>query len=425
MSNLTRFICLTVFAVSPLLAQDCDCNTGVSRPYGMAYGQPVSYASAPMISAPMMTAGAVGCMPVTQCVTVPMQCQTVAIQPRYEERTVERTVMVPKLVNEKRKVREVQYKSVQRERDVTVYETRPRVRNVKQRRQVMEPVTRTKTEYYSVMKPVVENVRREVTVSVPETVRRQAFRTEYRPQYRTVKEDYTEMVPVRERHTATRRVARSVPVTSSRTVMQDAGYWATQQVAVQRPMAQTVAATTVGAATGIGGACGACVPVSCGCQTDYMTRRVYVPRQVAMQQQCTSMRQEMVEVPYEYEKVTYRPVTRQRTVRQERLQQVRVPYDYEEVVYRDRKEFRTEQVERMVEQKRQRTIRFTEMVPRTKVENVRVTEYEEVPVKKRETYTALVPREIEREVTVQVYKDTPRKVTETVRVPVSGGTVIR
>ena len=65
------------------------------------------------------------------------------------------------------------------------------------------------------------------------------------------------------------------------------------------------------------------------------------------------------------------------------------------------------------------------MVPRTKIENVKVTEYEEVPVKKMETYTALVPREVEREVTVQVYRDTPRKYTETVRVPVTGGTVIR
>ncbi|MFK7819275.1 MAG: hypothetical protein AB8G99_11185 [Planctomycetaceae bacterium] len=425
MSNLIRFSCLIGLALSPVVAQDCDCNSGVSRPYGMAYGQPISYASAPMISAPMMTAGAAGCVPVAQCVAVPMQCQTVAIQPRYEERTVERTVMVPKLVNETRKVKEVEYKRVQRERDVTVYETVPRVRTVKQQRQVLEPVTRTKTEFYTRMKPVTENVRREVTVSVPERVRRQAFRTEYRPQYRNVVEQYTEMVPVRVKKTGTRSVARTVPVTQMRTVMQDAGYWATQQVAVQQPLTQTVAATTVGAATGIGGACGACVPVSCGCQTQYMTQRVYVPRQVAVQQQCTSVRQEMVQVPYQYEEVSYRPMKRERTVRQERLQQVRVPYDYEEVVYRDRKEYRTEQVQRMVAEKRQRTIRFTEMVPRTEVENVRVTEYESVPVKKKETYTALVPREIEREVTVQVYKDTPRRVTERIRVPVSGGTVIR
>ena len=48
-----------------------------------------------------------------------------------------------------------------------------------------------------------------------------------------------------------------------------------------------------------------------------------------------------------------------------------------------------------------------------------------MPVKKRETYTASVPEEIEREVTVQVYQDTPSRVTETVRVPITGGTVIR
>ena len=119
------------------------------------------------------------------------------------------------------------------------------------------------------------------------------------------------------------------------------------------------------------------------------------------------------------------PARRQRTVRQTRMRQVRVPYEYTEVVYRDKKELRTEKVERMVAEKRQRTIEYTAMVPKTKIENVRVTEYESVPVKKRETYTASVPEEIEREVTVQVYRDTPSRVTETVRVPITGGTVIR
>lgn len=374
-----------------------------------------------------MSASAIGgCVPVaaTQCVTMPVQCAPVATAPRYEERSVERTVMVPKLVNERRKVREIEYKRVQQERDVTVYKTVPRVRNVEQRREVMEPVTRTKTEEYTRMVPVVEDVRREVTVSVPERVRKTAYRTELRPEYRNVTREYTEMVPTRVRRTATRSVTRNVPITRSRQYTQDAGYWATQQVAVQQPLTATVAATSVGAATGMGGGCCGCVPVSCGCQTQYMTQQVYVPRTVRRQQNYTEIQQQTVQVPYDYEELTYRPVKRQRTVRQERMRQVQVPYDYTEVVYRDKKEYRTEKVERMVAQRRQRTIRFTEMVPRTRIENVKVTEYESVPVKEKETFTALVPTEIERDVTVQVYKDTPTRVTERVRVPV-GGTVIR
>lgn len=441
MSNLIRFSCLLAFTAASVCAQsNCDCAPGGSvSAYsggGIGYsGSPVAYQSnsfAPMYTtglsaAPMMSAGAIGgCVPVaaTQCVTLPIQCGTVAAAPRYEERTVERTVMVPNLVNEKRKVREIEYKQVQKERDVTVYETVPRVRTVEQRRQILEPVTRTRTENYTRMVPVTENVQREVTVTVPERVRRTGYRNELRPEYRNVLQEYTEMVPTRVRRTATRNVTRNVPVSRSRTYAQDAGYWATRQVAVNQPLTQTVAATSVGAATGMGGGCCGCVPVSCGCQTQYLTQQVYVPRTVQCQQNYTEMQQQTVQVPYEYEEVSYQPVKRQRTVRQERMRQVQVPYEFTEVVYRDRKEMRTEKVERMVAQKRQRTIRFTEMVPKTRIENVKVTEYESVPVKKRETYTAMVPTEIEREVTVQVYKDTPRRVTERVRVPI-GGTVIR
>ena len=431
MLNLTRFSFIVAFAALPAFAQsDCDCNTGVAYRPSFASASAPAYApryAANFASAPMMSAGAIGCVPMaaTQCVTVPIQCAPVTVaQPRYEERTVERTVMVPKLVDEKRKVREVRYKNVQKEREVTVYETRPRVRTVQRKREVFEPAIKQRTENYTVMKPVVEERQREVLVSVPERIRKTAYRTELRPEYRNAIEEYTVMVPHRVRRTATRTETRSVPVTRTQTVNQDAGYWATQQVPVQRPITQMVAATSVGAASGIGGCC-PCVPVSCGCQTEYMTRQVYVPQTVQRQQQYTAYQQQTVEVPYDYEQVTMVPTRRQRTVRQTRMRQVKVPYEYTEVVYRDKKEYRTEKVERMVAERRQRTIEYTAMVPKTKIENVRVTEYESVPVKRRETYTASVPEEIEREVTVQVYRDTPRRVTETVRVPVTGGTIIR
>ncbi len=435
MPNVIRFSCLLVLTAATVSAQNCDCDSGSSIRGFSSYPASASYPTssfAPayttgLASAPLMSASAIGgCVPVaaTQCVTMPIQCAPVATAPRYEERTVERTVMVPKLVNETRKVREVEYKRVPKEREVTVYETRPRVRTVEQRRQIMEPVTRTRKERYTVMKPVVTREQREVVVSVPERVRKTAYRTELRTEYRTVPQEYTEMVPTRVRRTANRTETRSVPITRTRQVSQNSGYWTTRQVAVQQPLTQTVAATSVGAATGMGGGCCGCVPVSCGCQTQYLTQQVYVPRTVQCQQNYTEMQQQTVQVPYEYEEVTYKPVRKQRMVRQHRTRQVKVPYEYTEVVYRDRKEMRTEQVERMVEQERERTIRFTEMVPKTRIENVKVTEYESVPVQKRETYTALVPTEIERDVTVQVYKDTPRRVTERIRVPV-GGTVIR
>ena len=380
---------------------------------------------------PITTTGAIASVPIAACQSAcmpiqcdnvcPTACSTAREEPRYE--TVERTVMVPKLVEEKRKVKEIKYAEVKRERDVTVYETRPFERTVAQREQVWEPVTRERKEQYTVMKPVVENVRREVIVSVPERVRRTSTRTEYRPEYRNRVEEYTVKVPQRVRKTASRKVCTTVPVTQMQTVTQRSGHWETQQVAVNRPLMSTVAATTVSAASGMGG-CSPCVPVSCGCQTAYMTRQVFVPETVSVQRPVTRYQTAMVDQPYSYDELTYQSVKRQRTVRVEHMRAVQVPFEYEEVVYRDKKEYRSERVQRMVEQRRERTVQYTEMVPRTKVRNVKVTEYREVPTKRRETYTALVPREVEREVTVQVYRDTPTKVTERVQVP-STGTVVR
>ncbi len=416
MTNLFRPACLLAFAATTAIAQqNCDCSqTGYTSAYATGFASGPAIVSGPVAAVPMA---------VTQCVTVPIQCSPIAAAPRYEERTVERTVMVPELVEEKRKVREIEYRPVKKQREVTVYEVRPKTRTVEQKYEVMEPVERLRKERYTVMKPVVQEVKREVTVAVPERVRRTAYRTEYRPEYRNVKEQYTAMVPQRVRRTGKRTVLQTVPVQRTQTVMQDAGYWQTEQVAIQRPVTAMVAATTVSATSGIGG-CSPCLPVACGCQTEYMARRVYVPRTVQRQQAYTAYEQRRVEVPYEYEEITMVPVQRERTVRVERVRQVKVPYDYTEVVYRDKKELVTERVERLVEEERERTVRVTEMVPRTRIENVKVTEYEEIPVKKNETYVAMEPRTIEREVTVQVYKDKPTKVTERVRVPV-GGTVIR
>lgn len=410
MRVLLQSACITGFLASALFAQNCDC----APTYAAGFSSVPLMPSGPIASVPMAA---------SHCVAVPVQCSPVVVAPRYEERTVERTVMVPKLVDEKRKVREIEYRTVERERDVTVYEVRPRTRTVQEKHEVLEPVTRTRKEQYTVLKPVTEKVRREVTVSVPVEVQRTGYRTEYRPEYRNVVENYDVIVPKRVRRKATQTVSRMVPVQRTRTVRHNGGYWATQQVAVERPITAMVAATSVSAASGIGG-CSPCVPVSCGCQTEYMARQVFVPQTVERQQPYTTWQPQLVEVPFEYDQVVYQRERRQRTVRHERLRAVKVPVEYTEVVYRDKKDFITERVERLVEEPRERTIRYTELVPRTKVENVRVTEYEEVPVKKRETYTALVPREVEREITVQVYKDTPTRVTERVRVP-AGGSVIR
>ena len=353
---------------------------------------------------PIAATGAIASVPMAACQSacMPIQCDcacpTACEEPRYE--TVERTVMVPKLVEEQQKYTEVTYDRVPKQREVTVYETVPVTRTVAQREQVWEPETKTRREQYTVMKPVTVSRPYEVTVAVPERVRRTGYRTEYRPEMRSRVEEYTEMVPQRVRKTASRKVCTTTPVTRMQTYTQRSGHWETQQVAVNRPLMATVAATTVSAASGLGG-CSPCVPVSCGCQTEYMTRQVFVPETVQVQRPVTTYQSAMVDQPYSYDEITYKPVKRQRTVQVQQMKTVRVPYEYTEVVYRDKKETRTEQVQRMVPERHERTVEYVEMVPKTKTRNVKVTEYREVARKKTETYTALVPREVERVRTVQ------------------------
>lgn len=377
---------------------------------------------------PIAATGAIASVPMAACQSacMPIQCDcacpTACEEPQYQ--TVERTVMVPKLVEEKQRYTEIKYVEVPREREVTVYETVPEVRTVAQREQVWEPETKTRKEQYTVMKPVTVSRPYDVTVSVPVRVRKTGFRTEYRPEVRNKVEEYTEMIPQRVRKTASRKVCTTTPVTRMQTFTQQSGHWETQQVAVNRPLMATVAATTVSAASGLGG-CSPCVPVNCGCQTEYMTRQVYVPEAVQVQRPVTTYQSALVDQPYSYDEITYKPVKRQRTVQVQHMKTVQVPFEYTEVVYREKKERRTEQVQQMVAERHERTVEYTEMVPKTRVRNVKVTEYREVARKKKETYTALVPREVERVRTVQVYKDTPTRVTERVLVPSTGGTVIR
>ena len=83
------------------------------------------------------------CVSAAPCVSDCNPCATVACKPACK--TVERTVMVPEMVTEVRKVNCTAYRTETRQRDVTIYEKVPEIKEVEHSYTVMVPEVRTRS----------------------------------------------------------------------------------------------------------------------------------------------------------------------------------------------------------------------------------------------------------------------------------------
>lgn len=402
-----------------------------ASPYAASYG-----AQSPFYQASQAISSSVGnctttCVPQVAQVCTPIRYRVENRQTTHvENRQVQRTVMVPQTVTEKRKVRTTEVQPVTRQREVTHYEQRPEERVENRRYTVMEPVTRVRKERYTQQRPVTETRAVPYTEQVPVRVQKTAMRTEQRPYFKMVKQTYTEQIPQVETRQGMRTASKCVPVQRQRVVYQDSGYWAeqpTQTVSnIVSPISYGPTASLpvsgIGNVTG-GSVSACCVPVDC-CQTTCGTAKVWVPRRVASTQAFTEMVNQTVQEPYEYKMTTYKPVQRERMVKVQAFRTVQVPEKVEEIRFRTVSKTRNEQITRFVPEEKTRDVRYVSYEPREKVEKVRVTAYRTVPVKRTESYTAMVPRTVEREVDVPTTRMVQRSYSETVPVTVQRSTPV-
>lgn len=261
--------------------------------------------------------------------------------PRYEcqYRQVEKTIYVPQVTMETRKVMVTQCRPETRERTVTVYKQVAETKVVSQQRTIQVPEQRSRTETYYVSRPI----------------------------YKDVKETYTVMVPHQETVQASRTVCKPYPVKMKRTVTVDQGQWEERQVA-----AKPVDCGSCGGC-GTRGSCNGCASTP-DCATT-VTRKVWVPNLVEKTEFCTMMKYKNEEVPYEYTHTVCKPEQRSRTVRQ---------------------------YAGCEQEARTREVAYTVCVPKTQTREVPVTTYTCVPTEQKQTCTVMVPYTVEKEVQVPV-----------------------
>jgi hypothetical protein len=204
-----------------------------------------------------------GCAP-PPCGPAVAPCQPAALP------YVEKTILCPTWVREKRLVTVTECRPETRERTDTVCRLVPETRQVERQCTVMVPQVQKRVEPYTVCKPVWREERREYTVMVPHTEMRQG----------------------------TRRVCRMVAVQQTRTVCEDQGHWEERPVT---PCGQPCPPT--------------CAPAACEPAKQAATCRVWVPKIVQKQIPVTCMKPQWVDEPCTYPVTVCKPEKRVCTVR--------------------------------------------------------------------------------------------------------------
>src|SRR5262245_46175554 len=134
-------------------------------------------------TAPLGLALAVFCTPIWatemkggncgNCAPVPCQSYQAPCQ-SYE--MVEKTIMVPTLVSETRRIQVTEYRCEQRQPTYTVCRQVPETKSVTENYTVMVPENRVREEKVVVCRPVQRQVEQQYTVQVPHTETRKGTR---------------------------------------------------------------------------------------------------------------------------------------------------------------------------------------------------------------------------------------------------------
>jgi hypothetical protein len=176
---------------------------------------------------------------------------------------VERTVLVPQMFTETRKVCTFECRPETITKKITVCKMVPETKEVQYEYCEWKTETKTRQETYQVSTPEWKEVTTEYTVMVPHTEKRQGVR----------------------------KVARCVPTVEKRTVCEQGGHWEEKQIQVQ---------------TFVRG-CDECGRPICCPQTTTCTQRVWVPEVVQKEIEVTVHKVVCEDQPYEYEVTVCKP----------------------------------------------------------------------------------------------------------------------
>ena len=214
-----------------------------------------SVAALGLLVLPISRASADQCCPQPAC--APATCM------------VERTVLVPEMSTETRKI--------------WVTECRPETQTRKVRTCKLVQESKEVTEEYTVWTQQCQTRKEQYQVSVPE--------------WKDVTTEYTVMVPSTEKRQGVRKVAKCVPTTEKRTVCEHSGHWEDRAVQVQ---------------TFVQG-CDACGRPTCCPQTTTCTQKVWVPEVIQKQVDVTVNKIVCEDQPYDYEVTVCKPETKTAT----------------------------------------------------------------------------------------------------------------
>jgi hypothetical protein len=317
---------------------------------------------------------------------------------------VQHTIMVPQYVTETQKQRCTEWAQETRQCKYTVYRCVPETKTINVNYTEMVPEQRTRTETYCVQVPHTRTVSQQYQVQVPTYRDVQQNYTVCVPVWKDQAQEYTVMVPYTETRQATRQEMRCTPVSETRTVTVDRGHW--EQVACN---------------TGCGG-CGNACATNCGFRgcgscgngggsSCCATQQRWVANCVQEPIQVTVMKQECVNIPYDYQVTLCRPEKHTQTVKvcsyenQTRTATRRI------CEYRCETRAQDYQVTECSLEQRTREVPYTVCVAQARTRQEQITEYRQVPTEQVQQYTVMVPHEVERDVQVQVCHMVPQTVT--------------
>jgi hypothetical protein len=331
-----------------------------------------------------------------------------AAKTAYQE--VEKTVMVPTIVTEMRKIAVTKFRDEQRTRDITVLKNVPEVKTREISKTTMIPEVRTRKIDYTECKAVTTQKQVNYTVKVPQTLTK-TIRWMVKQPIRTEREEtYTVNVPTFEQRTGTRQVCKFVPVTKTKTITEDQGHWETQVV----PQTLTADKSSDGDSQPAP-CCGDKAPAEQTACT--ALKRVWVPNMVTRDLEITCQEKTFEDQQYTYNVTVYKPETRTRKVfdldfvLEERTRDVQVTKCLPET------RTKTVNIVRYINEPKTREEQYTVMIPQVKTATQEYTVIKQVPETRTQSYTVKVPYTEQQEVPTKVCRLVAKTIKVRVAVP--------
>lgn len=346
------------------------------------------------------------CAPAPTCAPCGAVC-TPPPSPTCAPAMVEKTILVPEMTTETRKVSVVEYKSETREEITKVQRMVPKTETRSRDVQYFERQEVVKDIQVTFKRPVMKTVDVTYTVCIPETITKEGVRKVCKPVWVDVEREFTTMVPNTEARKGTRNVWKCVPVVKKSVICEDKGQWVEQPAPAPAcgacaPINCCAPAVACGCAAPCNSACGqSCVPAS---------RMVWVPNIVQREVEVTVHEMQCGTEEFDYNVTLCKPEIQKRLVKVCKMEVFEEKYNWQETTYRKENRVCQKQVCDWEDVTETRQVKECVMVPKTKTENFNVTTYECVTEDVKKQVQVCVPVTVEKDISVQVCKMVEKKI---------------